>query len=477
MKEYRFLDRIGVAYLWKRMTQYVNGIIPKKLSQLENDEGYMTNGVTSVNGSKGDVTISVPTKVSQLQNDCHYITESGAEIPENISYFNNDAGYITGAALGNYALKSELFSGNYGDLANAPIKGPISASELDNITEPGIYFVEGVNELGLPTYSWVTVGITYSAARPNRYIQTIVGGGEIKIRSKTESSSYDNWTIPYQKPKTTLEGYGITDAKIENGVITLGNNTVDTNSYLLSSAIFDWAKASTKPSYTAAEVGALPADTPLPTGIPAGGTTGQVLKKTSDSNYAVEWSDEEGGGSGDENIIETVKVNGTALNPDSNKAVDIDLSGYALISDVPAAVTESTVSGWGFTKNTGTYSKPSTGIPASDLATGVIPDISGKEDKVAIATTLPATLEVGKYYRLGTVGTLSAALPTVSDTEHAASIMIGLTASADITPALTSSASVYYQEGFEIKSGGTYEINCLWNGSYWCVTAIKFETT
>lgn len=388
MKEYRFLDRIGVAYLWKRMTQYVDGIIPKKLSQLENDEGYMTNGVTSVNGSKGDVTISVPTKVSQLQNDCHYITESGAEIPENISYFRNDAGYITGAALDNYALKSELFSGDYGDLANAPIKGPISASELDNITEPGIYFVEGVNELGLPTYSWVTVGITYSAAQPNRYIQTSIGGGEIKFRSKTESSSYDNWTIPYQKPKTTLAGYGITDAKIENGVITLGNNTVDTNSYLLSSAISDWAKASTKPSYTAAEVGALPADTPLPTGIPAGGTTGQVLKKTSNSNYAVEWDDEEGSGSGDENVIETVKVNGTALTPDSNKAVDIDLSDYALISNVPAAVTESTVSGWGFTKNTGTYSMPNGGIPSTDLDSDVQTSL-GKADTALQSETDP----------------------------------------------------------------------------------------
>ena len=42
---------------------------------------------------------------------------------------------------------------------------------------------------------------------------------------------------------------------------------------------------------------------------------------------------------------------------------------------IPDAVTESTVAGWGFTKNTGTYSKPSTGIPASDLADGVIPDV------------------------------------------------------------------------------------------------------
>ena len=46
---------------------------------------------------------------------------------------------------------------------------------------------------------------------------------------------------------------------------------------------------------------------------------------------------------------------------------------------IPAAVTESTVSGWGFTKNTGTYSKPSTGIPKSDLASSVQTSL-GKAD-------------------------------------------------------------------------------------------------
>lgn len=38
---------------------------------------------------------------------------------------------------------------------------------------------------------------------------------------------------------------------------------------------------------------------------------------------------------------------------------------------IPPTVTEQTVSGWGFTKNTGTYSKPSGGIPKSDLASAV----------------------------------------------------------------------------------------------------------
>lgn len=42
--------------------------------------------------------------------------------------------------------------------------------------------------------------------------------------------------------------------------------------------------------------------------------------------------------------------------------------GFITSGDVP---TESTVAGWGFTKNTGTYSKPSGGIPKSDLASAV----------------------------------------------------------------------------------------------------------
>lgn len=102
-----------------------------------------------------------------------------------------------------------------------------------------------------------------------------------------------------------------------------------------------------------------------------------------------------GGGGGDENVIETIKVNGTALTPDANKAVDItvpaalsdltDDATHRLVTDteksawndkvsnvqadwdassglaailnkpsIPAEVTESTVSGWGFTKNAGT---------------------------------------------------------------------------------------------------------------------------
>lgn len=119
---------------------------------------------------------------------------------------------------------------------------------------------------------------------------------------------------------------------------------------------------------------------------------------------------------GDTNVIETVKVNGTALTPDSNKAVNISavtsfngstgavtytapvtsVNGEtgAVTLSIPSEVTESTVSGWGFTKNVGTI----TGITmngASKGTSGVVnlgtvitshQDISGKADKSTTTT-------------------------------------------------------------------------------------------
>ena len=70
----------------------------------------------------------------------------------------------------------------------------------------------------------------------------------------------------------------------------------------------------------------------------------------------------------------------TAVQPEAGKGL---FSGsYNDLTDkpaIPAAVTEGTVSGWGFTKNTGTYSKPAGGIPKSDLAAAVQTSL-GKAD-------------------------------------------------------------------------------------------------
>ena len=78
------------------------------------------------------------------------------------------------------------------------------------------------------------------------------------------------------------------------------------------------------------------------------------------------------------------KLDGVAEGAEVNVQSDWDVtdeSSDAFIKnkpEIPAAVTEDTVSGWGFTKNEGTYSKPSDGIPASDLDS----DVQAKLDKV-----------------------------------------------------------------------------------------------
>lgn len=87
----------------------------------------------------------------------------------------------------------------------------------------------------------------------------------------------------------------------------------------------------------------------------------------------------------DYTTTEKNKLAGIASGAEVNVQSDwnvTDSSSDAYIKNkptIPVAVTESTVSGWGFTKNIGTYSKPSGGIPKSDLASAVQTSL-GKAD-------------------------------------------------------------------------------------------------
>lgn len=101
-----------------------------------------------------------------------------------------------------------------------------------------------------------------------------------------------------------------------------------------------------------------------------------------------------GTGSGEANVIEAITFNGTPATITNKTA--------AITATIPSEVTESTVSGWGFTKNTGTYSKPSGGIPASDLATGVVPVELGSDSVlVGVETTIKAIEASDGTYVIG----------------------------------------------------------------------------
>ena len=454
----KFLDAHGLGYFWKRIVEYVKGVTPTKTSQLENDSHYMTNGVTSFNGSTGDVTYT---------QDVNSVNGKKGDVILRTSDLANDSGYIT----------------------------------------------------------------TYIETDP---------------------------TVP------------------------------------------SWAKQPTKPSYTATEVGALPADTTLPEGIPAGGTTGQVLRKSSNTDYAVEWHDEEGGGGGSAglDILELTSSTGTltdeqfalvqsdhcmikrATGDASNsyryyfKAYDSDsgcdywcdtetltansvtryyftvdytnqeytfgsdvddrkrVTANPTVSGTPADLTTITVGLTSYTVAANKADKVSSatngnfasldsngnltdsGHKHSDYQTALStqtaytskgsatkvpqittntlgqvtsitevtitqPDISGKEDKMDIITVSATSLapSVNKYYRFtADVGTLAVTLPTVTDTTKVASIVFYLTTGSSPNVTFTSTHSVVYQDGFQLDASKTYEVNALFNGSAWVLMAAEINT-
>lgn len=109
--------------------------IPTNLSELVNDEGFITKSVTNLDNyytkqesdskylTDSDLngyakTTDIPTKVSELQNDADYLTSADLsdyalkseipDVPTKVSELENDAHYLSSADMSDYALKTDL---------------------------------------------------------------------------------------------------------------------------------------------------------------------------------------------------------------------------------------------------------------------------------------------------------------------------------------------------------------------------------
>ena len=110
--------------------------------------------------------------------------------------------------------------------------------------------------------------------------------------------------------------------------------------------------------------------------LPQGGTQGQILKKASGTDYDVEWDDESGGGGSSPSPASTTPADlGTA-------AVGTSLD-YARADHVHKKPTAADI-------GAGTYSKPSGGIPSSDMTSAVQSSL-GKADAAIPAPSSPAS--------------------------------------------------------------------------------------
>lgn len=213
----------------------------------------------------------------------------------------------------------------------------------------GFFIVESSPEGYFPSDSI----ITYTVNGVVGVAQNVSGGGESAEQVQADWNETNTSSKAYIKNKPTIP------------------------------SVPSWAMQSTKPSYTASEVGALPSDTPIPS-------------KTSD------------------------------LTNDSGFITSAALVGY--------------------------------------------------EQKLQIVRNPSTTLtaEFGKYYRFGTVDSLvTITLPQVQDNNiYLDGFIVSITMS-DAGLDISTQDDIMDVGLSNLEDGKTYELNFVWNGEYWAVTAIE----
>ena len=198
--------------------------------------------VTSVNGQTGDVTISAGGNVDSVNGKTGVVVLNKSDVGlgnvDNVRQYStsNPPPYpvrsvdgATGAVVTN-AVKTtpqslsdtqkqqartnigagtSSFDGDYNSLSNKPTI-PTKTSELDN--DSG--FITDIPIASTTQLGGIKVGAGLSVTENGTLSAT--GGG---------TADAVEWNKVLDKP-TTIAGYGITDAKIENGTITLSNQTI-----------------------------------------------------------------------------------------------------------------------------------------------------------------------------------------------------------------------------------------------------------
>lgn len=332
-------------------------------------ETIKVNSVSLIPDSSKAVDIAVPTRISDLTNDDNTVKDA--------NYTHTDNNYTT-------AEKNKL----EGIEAGAEVNDEYSIVESQTTS--------GYAKTYSLTKNNVEVGIKINIPK-----DLVISGGEVKTVTVDD--------VPY-------EGARIGDKYID---LTL-NDPTENHIYIPVKDLVDVYTAGNGIDVSSGNVISLVLDTNNLNGLAVTGNGLKLALADGSNNGAMSslhYTKLEGVASGAQvNVIETIKVNNSALTPDGNKAVNIT---------VPAEVTENTISGWGFTKNVGTItgitmngtSKGTTGVV--DLGTVITShqDITGKEDKANKVTSISSSSTDEQYpsakcvYDL--VGNINATLETI----------------------------------------------------------------
>ena len=242
--------------------------------------------------------------------------------------------------------------------------------------------------------------------------------------------------------------------------------------------------------------------------VPSGGNSGQVLKKSSGTDYDYAWANQTqdypsaycttSAGTAAKKascslyqaqansylhvLIGAANTSASAitLNVNSAGAKPIYINGEASSSTNYTLPAGSYIV---FYDGTNYYFRTDGKIQAS--ATTVLAntsEVGGKEDKMAIdstAKTASFTASVGNYYtvNIAASGSVTITLTTPTDNTHISNAVFLVTTST--SPALTFAAAsgvdIYVSSSYSIEASKIYEINALWNGTNWSIASVELE--
>ena len=369
---------------------------------INNDELYLVGGgteVTSVNGQTGDINLTaedvnalskdtkIPSKTSDLTNDSDYATNTSVDTKLN-DKVSKAGDTMTGELNINVSgtnkglhVNRVLITGNHSNANPNQDTGEIyisrkNATGYSNsiwFQESGVLYIT-CNKNDSVLIKNIKEPTDDTDAANKKYVDDAIANNTVDISEATTSTP----GLMSATDKVKLNGIAenannyklpVATSGVLGGVKSGGDFTVNNSTGVVTikhQSLADYAKT--------ADV-----NTSLNGKVP---TTRKINNKALSADITLSASDISGTVRYDiasQGLTTTQKANARTNIGAGTSSFSGSYNDLTNKPTIPSAITESTVSGWGFTKNTGTYSKPSDGIPKSDL-TGAVQTSLDKAD-------------------------------------------------------------------------------------------------
>lgn len=280
------------------------------------------------------------------------------------------------------------------------------------------------------------------------------GGGGGGITTEVDPTVY-SWAKQPTKPTYTASEVGALPAStvIPSKTSDLTNDSGYITSYTETDpTVPAWAKASTKPSYSASEVGALPASTPVPV-VSIDGDDIKIVYNGSSHWVVNSQTYDQDMQAVDAAIAEKISIpsGGSAGNYLKKTSSGVTWDG------VPSGADEIE---WTGSSTLGQQTAP-LNVEAAIMA--VFNSIVPLPEKVTVSgSSVTQALDADKMYIFGTVSSLTITLNSVSDSSHVHEYHFRFTSGSTATN-LTLPQSVVMPSGFTVAANKVYEISIVDN--------------